>query len=197
MGQFCRTTTTPQKLSLPPQPISSAQYSRESSRSTQRTSIALINWSTHISNSNSDAPSAQQYCTSRHRANTGENHESSIARRNRTPRAHDLRASCLQSRAGPHGGPADTLRTSNLANNDPPWLQQAGFWTTIVGRSEQLTYLLAWESLAQRQEQWAAFESDAEWLAIRKSTEENGPLIFEIESSLLRPNYSACLIPAK
>jgi short subunit dehydrogenase-like uncharacterized protein len=51
---------------------------------------------------------------------------------------------------------------------------QAGFWTTIVGRSEQLTYLLAWESLAQRQEQWAAFESDAEWLAIRKSTEENG-----------------------
>ena len=70
---------------------------------------------------------------------------------------------------------------------------QVGFWTTIVGRSEQhLTYLLAWESLAQRQEQWAAFESDAEWLAIRKSTEENGPLIFEIESSLLRPtNFSA------
>ena len=60
---------------------------------------------------------------------------------------------------------------------------QVGFWTTIVGRSEQhLTYLLAWESLAQRQE----------WLAIRKSTEENGPLIFEIESSLLRPtNFSA------
>jgi len=70
---------------------------------------------------------------------------------------------------------------------------QAGFWTTIVGRSEQhLTYLLAWESLAQRQEQWTAFESDAEWLAIRKSTEENGPLIFDIENSLLRPtNFSA------
>jgi hypothetical protein len=32
---------------------------------------------------------------------------------------------------------------------------QVGFWTTIVGRSEQhLTYLLAWESLAQRQEKW-------------------------------------------
>ena len=69
---------------------------------------------------------------------------------------------------------------------------QAGFWTTIVDRSEQLTYLLAWESLSQRQEQWAAFASDAEWLAIRKSTEENGPLIFEIESSFLRPtNFSA------
>ena len=69
---------------------------------------------------------------------------------------------------------------------------QAGFWTTIVGRSEQLTYLLAWESLAQREEKWDAFLSDPEWLAIRKSTEENGPLIFDIENSLLRPtNFSA------
>jgi len=70
---------------------------------------------------------------------------------------------------------------------------QAGFWTTIVGRSEQhLTYLLAWESLAHRQEKWDALLSDPEWLAIRKSTEENGPLIFDIENSLLRPtNFSA------
>ncbi len=70
---------------------------------------------------------------------------------------------------------------------------QVGFWTTIVGRSEQhLTYLLVWESLAQRQEKWDAFLSDPEWLAIRKSTEENGPLIFDIENSLLRPtNFSA------
>jgi heme-degrading monooxygenase HmoA len=74
----------------------------------------------------------------------------------------------------------------------PHGFLQAGFWTTIVGRSEQLTYLLAWESLAQRQEQWAAFEPDAEWLAIRKSTEKNGPSIFEIESSPLRTtNFSA------
>ena len=28
---------------------------------------------------------------------------------------YDLRASCLQSRAGPHGGPADTLRIVELA----------------------------------------------------------------------------------
>src|ERR1700755_1712358 len=69
---------------------------------------------------------------------------------------------------------------------------QAGFWTTIVGRSEQLTYLLAWESLPTRREPSPAFESAAQCLAIRKSTEENGPLIFEIESSLLRPtNFSA------
>src|SRR5260370_27367892 len=70
---------------------------------------------------------------------------------------------------------------------------QVGFWTTIVGRSEQhLTYLLAWESLAQRQEKWDAFLSDPEWLAIRTSTEENGPLIFGIENCFLRrTNFSA------
>src|ERR1700676_3103352 len=70
---------------------------------------------------------------------------------------------------------------------------QVGFWTTIVGRSEQhLTYLLAWESLAQGQEKGDAFLSDPQWLAIRKSTEENGPLIFDIENSLLKPtNFSA------
>ena len=39
---------------------------------------------------------------------------------------------------------------------------QVGFWTTIVGRSEQhLTYLLAWESLAQRQEKWDLSASGA------------------------------------
>ncbi len=47
---------------------------------------------------------------------------------------------------------------------------QVGFWTTIVGRSEQhLTYLLAWESLAQRQEKWDAFLSDPEWTSHRLS----------------------------
>src|SRR6185369_13777605 len=35
---------------------------------------------------------------------------------------HDLRAPCLQSYEWPHGGPADTLRTSHRADNGPPWL---------------------------------------------------------------------------
>src|SRR5882762_5617523 len=37
-------------------------------------------------------------------------------------RVYDLRASYLQSYEWPHGGPADTLRTSHRADYGPPWL---------------------------------------------------------------------------
>ena len=40
-----------------------------------------------------------------------------------------------------------------------------GFWTTLIGHStSELTYILAWNSLADREIKWAAFESDQEWL---------------------------------
>ena len=39
-------------------------------------------------------------------------------------------------------------------------IRQAGFWTTVIGESNQeLTYLLAWESLAEREKKWAAFSA--------------------------------------
>ena len=44
-------------------------------------------------------------------------------------------------------------------------IRQAGFWTTLVGESEsnQLTYLLAWNNLAEREERWSAFLTDPEF----------------------------------
>jgi hypothetical protein len=36
-----------------------------------------------------------------------------------------------------------------------------GFWTTLIGHStRELTYILAWNSLADREIKWAAFQSD-------------------------------------
>ena len=65
---------------------------------------------------------------------------------------------------------------------------QVGFWTTIVGRSEQhLTYLLAWESLAQRQEQWDAFESDAEWLTMIQRSHTMKPMPFVCAKCQMHP----------
>jgi NIPSNAP len=67
-------------------------------------------------------------------------------------------------------------------------IRQAGFWTTIIGPSEQqLTYMLAWESIGERQSRWKAFESDPDWKAIRAKIESNGQLIVNIQSSLLEP----------
>ena len=40
-------------------------------------------------------------------------------------------------------------------------IEQAGFWTTLVGTSNQdLTYLLKWKSLADREDKWMAFSAD-------------------------------------
>ena len=40
-----------------------------------------------------------------------------------------------------------------------------GFWTTVIGASNQdLTYLLEWKDLAERERVWAGFMSDPDWL---------------------------------
>ncbi|MDT7951717.1 MAG: NIPSNAP family protein [Acetobacteraceae bacterium] len=67
-------------------------------------------------------------------------------------------------------------------------IRQAGFWTTLVGESNQeLTYMLAWESLAERETKWTAFQSDPEWLSARAETEKDGQIVGNITSQFLTP----------
>jgi len=67
-------------------------------------------------------------------------------------------------------------------------IKQAGFFTTLVGESNQeLTYFLAWDSLADREKKWAAFQSDHEWIAPRAKNEEDGQIVLNIVSQLLVP----------
>src|SRR5262245_15667633 len=47
---------------------------------------------------------------------------------------------------------------ATLALFEKHGIRQAGFWTTMIGESHNnLFYLLAWESLAEREQKWAAF----------------------------------------
>jgi NIPSNAP len=67
-------------------------------------------------------------------------------------------------------------------------IRQAGFWTTLVGSSNQsLTYLLAWDSLAERETKWTAFQSDPDWIAKRAETEKDGALVSNIVNEFLAP----------
>src|SRR5258707_14863793 len=67
-------------------------------------------------------------------------------------------------------------------------IRQAGFFTTLVGESHQeLTYLLAWESLADREKKWAAFQSDPEWIEARAKTEADGQIVANIVNQMLAP----------
>jgi hypothetical protein len=67
-------------------------------------------------------------------------------------------------------------------------IRQAGFFTTLIGESNQeLTYFLVWESLADREKKWAAFQSDPDWIAARAQTEADGQIVGNIVSQLLVP----------
>jgi|SRR4051812_44151054 len=72
-------------------------------------------------------------------------------------------------------------------------IKQAGFFTTLIGESNQeLTYFLAWESLADREKKWTAFQNDSEWIAARAKSEADGQIISNIVSQLLVPtSFSA------
>ena len=67
-------------------------------------------------------------------------------------------------------------------------IKQAGFWTTAIGESNQiLYYMLEWESLADREKKWDAFQNDEEWLSKRAETEKNGTLVASVSNSILQP----------
>ena len=67
-------------------------------------------------------------------------------------------------------------------------IRQAGFWTTLVGESNNdLTYLLAWESLAEREQKWNAFATDPDWLKVRAETEADGPINQTVMNAFLSP----------
>jgi hypothetical protein len=67
-------------------------------------------------------------------------------------------------------------------------IRQAGFWTVLVGSSNQdLYYLLEWESLAEREQKWNKFAADPEWLTARAKTEEDGQIVAAVENLLLAP----------
>jgi hypothetical protein len=67
-------------------------------------------------------------------------------------------------------------------------IKQAGFFTTVVGESNQdLTYFVAWESLADRDKKWAAFQADPEWIAKRAETEKDGAIVSNIVNQFLQP----------
>jgi hypothetical protein len=51
-------------------------------------------------------------------------------------------------------------------------IKQAGFWTVLIGNgNHDLHYLLAWESLAEREKKWGAFMSDPAWISARRQRE--------------------------
>ena len=62
-----------------------------------------------------------------------------------------------------------------------------GFWESVIGESNELVYLCAFEDLAHRERAWQTFAADPEWREAVKASEANGPLIQRIVNKIWRP----------
>ena len=71
-------------------------------------------------------------------------------------------------------------------------IRQVGFFTDVVGDNNQkLTYLLAWEDMAEREKKWNAFQSDPVWVKARAESEADGIIVNHLANSFLAPtSYS-------
>jgi hypothetical protein len=73
-------------------------------------------------------------------------------------------------------------------------IRPIGFWTTLVGESNnELTYILPWESLADRETRWTAFLNDPAWQKVREESERPGPIVANISNQILTPTTFSAL----
>jgi hypothetical protein len=72
-------------------------------------------------------------------------------------------------------------------------IRPIGFWTTHVGESSNdLTYIIPWESLADREAKWTRFLADPAWHRARDESERDGPIVANIRNEMLTPtDFSA------
>jgi hypothetical protein len=62
-----------------------------------------------------------------------------------------------------------------------------GFWTDEIGASNQLTYILRFDSMADRETKWGAFQADPGWHQVRAQTEAAGPIVAQVLNTFMRP----------
>lgn len=80
------------------------------------------------------------------------------------------------------------FETDTLQLFDKHGIRQAGFWTTTIGESNNdLTYMLAWDSMADREQRWGAFIADPAWIEARNRSEADGPILANVSSQFLAP----------
>ena len=83
---------------------------------------------------------------------------------------------------------AQRFETKTLKIWEKHGIKQAGFFTTLVGLSNQeLTYFLAWDSMGDRDKKWTAFQTDPAWLSARAETEKDGQIVENIVNQFLQP----------
>jgi hypothetical protein len=83
------------------------------------------------------------------------------------------------------------FRTHTLSLFERHGFRVVGFWEPVIGTSNELHYILAWEDLNERQRAWDAFQGDPAWQQVRQESERDGVLAARIRVQIWRPtDYS-------
>ena len=62
-----------------------------------------------------------------------------------------------------------------------------GFWTDVIGISNQLTYILTFDNMGEREKKFGAFGADPKWQEVRAETEVDGPLVAQVNNTFMQP----------
>lgn len=85
----------------------------------------------------------------------------------------------------------DRFANVTLAFFEKHGIQSIGYWQDVIGISNRLTYIVAFDDLAHRERAWAAFAADPERQKAFAETEKEGPLVVRTENRIMRPtSYS-------
>ena len=66
-------------------------------------------------------------------------------------------------------------------------IKVVGFWTDVIGISNRLTYMVAFNDAAHRDQAWRETLSDPELVKAFAASEQDGPLIATMTNTILRP----------
>lgn len=66
-------------------------------------------------------------------------------------------------------------------------IEAVGFWDVVIGDSNQMHYLLRWQSMREREEKWAELVADPEWAEGFARSEASGALAARIHNEFWRP----------
>jgi hypothetical protein len=66
-------------------------------------------------------------------------------------------------------------------------LKVVGFWTDEVGTNNRLTYILAFDDMAQREKAWSSFRADPERIKAFAETEKDGAIVARVTNTIMCP----------
>ena len=90
----------------------------------------------------------------------------------------------------------NVLRTTRCGCSRSTGSSRWGFGlsrSAIGDSNNDLFLILQWESLAERENKFGAFAKDAEWLEVKRKSEEDGPVEASITTTILVPTTFSML----